>query len=186
MTVRSRATRRLWTRRAIRAGWLLGPILEIPGKFFRLLGKVFSHFFGNPADALISIVILSLVAGVGSCSYNAWRYSDTATSAQLKQYATGNADPRLNWCITNDIPKQIQRRNRALQWGELETIKSDCIRVNQEALEKDEQLRIANELAKQPLQPAKPVTPPMPAGVTKQPDGTIVINTGELVKALTK
>lgn len=104
---------RLWTRRMIRAGWLLGPVLEFPS-------KIFAFLFGSRTSTLWTLVCLAVILSVGSCTRETMRRDADATAEEIK--AALNNDR----CMIDLMPRRQADFNRPLTVRDLMKGNTDC------------------------------------------------------------
>jgi hypothetical protein len=132
------ATRRLWARRASRAGWLLAPILAAPGASCRYIKRLCFSSFINLGW---TVGLLSVIGGIGSCTTIHVLDEQDATPTEITTYLKGN------WCMTELMPRRQVSFGRALTVNDLKQGKKDCAEAH-ERMAKIEQQKAAMEAAK--------------------------------------
>ena len=87
--------KRMWTRRVLRAGWLLAPILAVPGQVVRAL-------FGTPSRAGTTLGCALVVGGISACAMNELHKNSYATPEEIK------AALKDNWCMQELMPRRVK------------------------------------------------------------------------------
>lgn len=109
--------RRMWARRALRAGWLLAPVLAAPGGAWRAFkkhpGNLTLLFF---LLAFAAAIIIGLVVGI----YHAYQGSYTATPEQIFTALKGNE------CISDLVSRRQAQSQQPILVYDLRLAESDC------------------------------------------------------------
>jgi hypothetical protein len=113
-------TRRMWSRRVLRAGWMIAPVLDWPLKFYKL-----TCVCSDTNKFSIGKTIWScFLAGVLITAYLAIRHNnrvgETATPEQVLAAVKGNK------CMIDLMPRYQTHFGRALQIRDLERGSADC------------------------------------------------------------
>ena len=96
-----KASRRMWSRRILRAGWLIAPIFAVPGKIYGFVKKIFKAIFydyrGQKLDwsfltgISIAAGVLGLFGwGMISVTEHQNRRYENADAAEIKAAATAD------------------------------------------------------------------------------------------------
>lgn len=109
----------MWARRALRAGWLLAPILAFPGSIWTSIRKdiAFSIYLAG-----MSLFGVSAIFGIISVGVTAKRNTESATAEQITAALKGNA------CLIDLVPRRQAGKGRPITVGELKMAKYDCER----------------------------------------------------------
>ena len=133
------ATRRLWARRMLRAGWLLAPILGLPNKIYKCL-------FGTFDAACATIFLTVIVSIVGGVTYSKMKEEEKreeqlriANPADIERFLTKN-DAANNWCMQEILPKWAAGLPAPLTIENLEATLANCKKANSVAnIRRDQQ-----------------------------------------------
>lgn len=100
-------TRRMWSRRVLRAGWLIAPLFTMPGRIYRAAKPAVRNFFfdryGNfkTADVIGCLIVATIfglmVFAIASMANDMNKYSRHATSEMIKEAAA--SDP----CVAKEL-----------------------------------------------------------------------------------
>ena len=117
----NRGTRRMWTRRLLRAGWLVAPVLD----FLWKIPKGLWWFFFSTTDSIIwTCVGAVIVTGMASCSVHLHNVNTTATAEQIRELIQEN--PAYAGCLKLYIPQLQVDFQRPLDIGDLNTALNNC------------------------------------------------------------
>lgn len=119
-------TRRMWSRRVLRAGWLIAPIFTFPGKVWTGIKNVFRNVFypygkfkmpnlGFPLFLACALTIFCF--GVVNLAKESTKYSTNASTEELKEAAV---DP----CMAAEINEQLG--HRAIKLYDIERMEARC------------------------------------------------------------
>jgi hypothetical protein len=104
------ATRRLWARRAARAGWLIAPILAAPVKFYTWF-----------KESIFGITLTTVLLGplIGAVVWQ--RYLDTVATAE-----TIVAEMKADTCVKNTLTGWKTSLRRPITNRDIVKLKSEC------------------------------------------------------------
>ena len=118
----NKGTRRMWARRVLRAGWLLAPIMQLPGAAYKFL-------FGNGDRAFVTVALFFMTIGMTSCVVHVNRVDKVASGQQITEALKGDV------CMIEMMPRWQKTVQRALRVGDLEDGKDLCNNQNDKARE---------------------------------------------------
>ena len=108
-------TRRMWSRRVLRAGWVLAPVLRFPA-------AVWKFFFGSKEAAWWTIGLSTVLFGMGSCTMRDINMDRVATGQALE------AAMKDNPCMLNLMPRRqtLDKKGAPLTNRDLYIGQRDC------------------------------------------------------------
>lgn len=117
----NRGTRRMWTRRLLRAGWLVAPVLDF---LWKIPKGLWWFFFSNTDSIIWTCIGAVVVTGVTSCSVHATKMNTTATPAQITELIQKN--PAYATCLKTFIPQLQVHFQRPINIRDLDTALNGC------------------------------------------------------------
>ena len=108
-------TRRMWSRRVLRAGWFLAPVLRVPA-------ALWGFFFGTSGAAWTTVILGLMVFGMGSCVKRDIYLDQVSTGAEIEAAVQDNA------CMINLMPRRqaLDKKGAPLTNRDLVRGKIDC------------------------------------------------------------
>jgi hypothetical protein len=122
-------TRRMWSRRVLRAGWALAPALKVPA-------KLWSFFFGTWGSAFWTLFFAVLIWFVTMATKQTNRMETIATSEEITEYVKNSP------CMVEMMPRWQKEVKRPLQYGDLRRGKRMCDEVWADRDKIKEQLKV--------------------------------------------
>ena len=108
-----RGTKRMWSRRVLRAGWALAPILQFPA-------KVWNFFFGDKDRTIVTLCCLIVASLIGSCARFEGHLNSPATSKEIEVALKGNP------CMIELMPRWQEKQGTPLTNFDLSRGKGEC------------------------------------------------------------
>jgi len=105
----------MWSRRVLRAGWALAPVLQFPA-------KVLKFMFGTKDAAITTLCLFGCAAGIGACTNRQMYLDRVATGAEIEAALKGNN------CMIDLMPRRqaIDKKGAPLTNRDLMIGQIDC------------------------------------------------------------
>ena len=111
----------MWTRRIIRAGWLLSPVLEF---LWKIPKGIWWFFFGTADSVIWTCIVALIITGITSCNVHLNKINKTATGAEITELIQKN--PTYAGCLKLYIPQLQVDLKRPLSIDDLDTALRGC------------------------------------------------------------
>lgn len=123
----------MWSRRVLRAGWALAPVLKVPA-------VLWEFFFGNAPSVFWTFVLIMFVTFVTLVVKQDNEYRQIATQAHITEHLKNNP------CMIEMMPRWQKEVKRPLQYGDLLYGKRKCDEVWGNRNQMKEQMKVMEAL----------------------------------------
>lgn len=120
----------MWSRRLLRAGWLIAPLFSLPGKIVRFPIRALRFLFYNERhkcvdgfNVFFGVFLVAMFSTLCWTIYADKHFASAATAEAVTDALKDNA------CMTDLMPRRYAEFQRPLTYGDLRQGQRDCTAV---------------------------------------------------------